>query len=91
MKLSTKGRYGVHAMYDLARQVPDVPQPLSTIADRQNIPEAYLEQLLGLLRRAGLVKAVRGAQGGYLLAHAPEEISMGDILRTLEGGLGAEA
>lgn len=87
MKLSTKGRYGIHAMYDLALYGSDTPQPTKAIAERQNIPEAYLEQLISQLRRSGLVRSVRGAQGGYLLAREPSEISVGDVLRTLEGEL----
>ena len=85
MKLSSKGRYGIHAMYDLAQYGKSGPQPLKEIAQRQNVPEAYLEQLMGPLRRAGLVKAVRGAQGGYLLARPPGEITVGQVLRVLEG------
>ncbi len=87
MKLSTKGRYGIHAMYDLAQFGSETPQPIKSIAERQNIPEAYLEQLIGQLRRSGLVKSVRGAQGGYLLARSPAEITVGEVLRTLEGEL----
>ncbi len=87
MKLSTKGRYGIHAMYDLAQFGSDTPQPIKSIAERQNIPEAYLEQLIGQLRRSGLVRSVRGAQGGYLLARTPAEITVGEVLRTLEGEL----
>lgn len=87
MKLSTRGRYGIHAMYDLARNYGTNPQPVKAIAERQGLSEAYLEQLFGVLRRQGLVKSVRGAQGGYMLSRAPEEISVGDILRALEDGL----
>ena len=87
MKLSTKGRYGIHAMYDLAQYGSETPQPIKAIAERQNIPEAYLEQLIGQLRRSGLVKSVRGAQGGYLLSRSPSEITVGEVLRTLEGEL----
>ena len=87
MKLSTKGRYGIHAMYDLAQFGSETPQPIKSIAERQNIPEAYLEQLIGQLRRSGLVKSVRGAQGGYLLSRTPAEITVGEVLRTLEGEL----
>ena len=87
MKLSTKGRYGIHAMYDLAQYGSETPQPIKSIAERQNIPEAYLEQLIGQLRRSGLVKSVRGAQGGYLLSRSPAEITVGEVLRTLEGEL----
>jgi len=87
MKLSTRGRYGIHAMYDLALNSDGSPQPIKAIAERQNIPEAYLEQLIASLRRANLVTSVRGAQGGYKLSRPPEEITVGEVLRTLEGGL----
>ncbi len=87
MKLSTKGRYGVKAMFDLALHGGDSPLPLKIIAERQEISEAYLEQLIASLRKAGLVESVRGAQGGYLLAHAPEEITVGSVIRTLEGSM----
>ena len=87
MRLSTRGRYGIHAMYDLAVTFETGPQPLKAIAERQSVPEAYLEQLMAPLRREGLVKSVRGAQGGYLLARPPSEITVGQVLRTLEGDL----
>ena len=87
MKLSTRGRYGIHAMYELALRYGDGPQSIKNIAERQGIPEAYLEQLVAVLRREGLVISNRGAQGGYRLAHSPAEITVGDVLRSLEGGL----
>lgn len=87
MKLSTRGRYGIHAMYDLAVHYGDGPQSIKCIADRQTVPEAYLEQLIALLKKNDLVISNRGAQGGYRLSRSPEEISVGQILRALEGGL----
>lgn len=87
MKLSTRGRYGIHAMYDLACNYNSGPQPIKAIAERQAIPEAYLEQLFASLKRDKLVNSLRGAQGGYTLSRPPEEITVGDVLRTLEGGL----
>lgn len=87
MKLSTRGRYGIHAMYDLACNFNAGPQPIKAIAERQTIPEAYLEQLFAQLKRDGLVNSVRGAQGGYTLARPPEQTTVGDVLRSLEGGL----
>ena len=87
MKLSTRGRYGIHAMYDLAVNYGDGPQSIKCIAERQGVPEAYLEQLIAMLRRAKLVISNRGAQGGYRLAREPREITVGDVLRALEGGL----
>lgn len=87
MKLSTKGRYGLRAMIDLARYSEEEPVPISSIAARQDISERYLEQLVGLLKKAGLVRSIRGATGGYILARGAEEISVGDVLRALEGSL----
>jgi Rrf2 family cysteine metabolism transcriptional repressor len=87
MKLSTKGRYGVKAMFDLALNAGDTPLPLKSIAERQDISEPYLEQLISTLRKSGLVKSVRGAQGGYLLAHTPDQITVGSIIRSLEGSM----
>lgn len=87
MKLSTRGRYGIHAMYDLACNYNLGPQPIKAIAERQSIPEAYLEQLFAALKRDKLVNSIRGAQGGYTLSRSPEAITVGDVLRTLEGGL----
>ena len=87
MKLLTKGRYGLRAMIDLARYSEVEPVSINSIAARQNISERYLEQLVALLRKAGLVKSIRGATGGYILAKDAAEISVGDILRALEGSL----
>ncbi|MFZ3101500.1 MAG: Rrf2 family transcriptional regulator [Desulfitobacteriaceae bacterium] len=85
MKLSTKGRYGVKAMFDLAQHMGEGPISLRSIAERQGISEHYLEQLISGLRKTGLVKSVRGAQGGYVLGREPEKIRVGDIIRVLEG------
>ncbi len=87
MKLSTKGRYGVKAMFDLAQHLGEGPIALRSIAERQGISEHYLEQLVSGLRKAGLVKSVRGAQGGYTLGREPGKIRVGDIIRVLEGPL----
>lgn len=87
MKLSTKGRYGLRAMLDIALSEEDGPIANHTIAQRQEISERYLEQLLIPLKRAGLVKSIRGSQGGYRLGRAPKDISVGDIIRVLEGPL----
>lgn len=87
MKLSTKGRYGLRAMIDLARYSEKEPVALSSIAARQSLSEGYLEQLVALLKKAGLVEGIRGAGGGYVLARDAKEISAGDILRALEGSL----
>ncbi len=87
MKLSTKGRYGLRAMIDLARYSEEEPVSISSIAARQDISERYLEQLVGLLKKAGLVRSIRGATGGYVLSKSTGEISVGDVLRALEGSL----
>ena len=87
MKLSTRGRYGIHAMYDLARYADCGPQSIKAIAEREGIPEAYLEQLIAVLKREGLVTSTRGAQGGYALSRPASEITVGDVLRALEGEL----
>ena len=87
MKLTTKGRYGLRAVIDLAVYAKDEPVSLASVAERQNISINYLEQLVAKLKKAGIVQSTRGAQGGYTLAKAPEEISVGEILRSLEGTL----
>lgn len=87
MKISTKGRYGVKAMLDLALHSDGNPVALKSIAERQGISESYLEQLIAILKKNGLVNSIRGAQGGYLLAHDPKDIIVGDIIRALEGSL----
>jgi len=87
VKLSTKGRYGLRAMIDLARYSEEEPVSISSIAARQDISERYLEQLVGMLKKAGLVRSIRGAAGGYVLARGTGEISVGDVLRALEGSL----
>lgn len=85
MKLSTKGRYGVAAMYDLALHFGQGPISLKSVAQRQSISEPYLEQLMGSLRKAGYVKSTRGSQGGYMLLKEPGSITVGDIIRVMEG------
>ena len=87
MKLSTKGRYGLRAMIDLADYSEETPQSIANIAARQSISDSYLEQLMAKLKKAGLIDSIRGAQGGYVLARESESISVGDILRALEGDL----
>lgn len=86
MKVSTKGRYGLRAMMDLAAyQISGKPVFLSDIAKRQNISEKYLEQIFSTLRTAGLVTTVRGRKGGFLLARPPAEITANTIVTALEG------
>lgn len=85
MRLSTRGHYGLKAMFDLAQHYGSEPIPLKSVAERQSISDNYLEQLIAILRKAGLVKSVRGAQGGYKLARDPSSITVGDIIRAMEG------
>ncbi|MEK4230104.1 cysteine metabolism transcriptional regulator CymR [Solibacillus sp. FSL H8-0538] len=85
MKISTKGRYGLTIMIELAKHHGEGPIPLRQIAAEKDLSEAYLEQLVSPLRNAGLVKSVRGAYGGYMLAHKPTDISAADVIRVLEG------
>lgn len=87
MKLSTRGRYGLRAMHQLAENNSTGPVPLSEIALAQDISLHYLEQLMRKLRIDGLVTSTRGAQGGYSLAKPANQILVGDILRSLEGDL----
>lgn len=87
MKLSTKGRYGLRAMIDLADFSEKMPQSIANIAARQSISDSYLEQLMAKLKKAELITSIRGAQGGYVLARPSDTISVGDILRALEGDL----
>lgn len=87
LKISTKGRYGLRALIDLATYSEIEPVSISSIAARQGISERYLEQLMTLLKKAGLIKSIRGAGGGYVLAKTLGEISVGDVLRALEGSL----
>lgn len=85
MKLSTKGRYSVTALYELAQHYGNGIVPLKSIALSQGLSENYLEQLMGTLRKAGLVTSTRGAQGGYELARSPEKITICDIITAAEG------
>ena len=88
MKISTKGRYGLRAMLDLALNGRNgEPVCVQSISKRQGISESYLEQLISALRKAELIKGVRGQSGGYRLAKEPEDISVGDILRACEGDI----
>ncbi|WP_088102603.1 cysteine metabolism transcriptional regulator CymR [Halalkalibacter urbisdiaboli] len=85
MKISTKGRYGLTIMMALAKRSGEGPISLKSIAKEYDLSEHYLEQLIAPLRNAMLVKSVRGAYGGYMLAKEPSEITTGDIIRVLEG------
>lgn len=88
MKLSTKGKYGVKALFELALHEGAGPMALKAIAERQGLSEHYLEQLAAPLRKAGLIVSVRGAQGGYVLSRPANQITVGDIIRVLEGPIG---
>lgn len=87
MRLSTKGRYGLKAMFQLALHYGEGPIPLNNVAQEQKISESYLEQLVATLKKNGFLESVRGAQGGYYLSKSPSEITVGNILRALEGDI----
>ena len=87
MKLSTKSRYSLRAMLHLALNQREGVVIAREIAERQNLPETYLEQLMLALRKAALVSAIRGAHGGYMLARKPEDITLAEIVVALEGTL----
>ncbi|WP_017813460.1 MULTISPECIES: cysteine metabolism transcriptional regulator CymR [Paenibacillus] len=85
MKISTKGRYGLTIMMELAGRFGEGPTSLKSIAEKNQLSEHYLEQLIAPLRNAGLVKSIRGAYGGYILSREPEQITAGEVIRVLEG------
>ena len=85
LRLSTRSTYGMRAMFDLAANYGHGPVSVTTIAQRQRLTVPYLEQLLNRLRRHDLIESVRGPKGGYLLAKAPKVITVGEIVRALEG------
>ncbi len=85
MKLSTRTRYGIRAVLELAENYGKGPLQLKIIAQRQDISVKYLEQLMAVLRSAGFIKSIRGSKGGYMLAKAPMQIKLGDVFYCLEG------
>ncbi len=87
MKISTKGRYGLRSMVDIALNSTGDFIPLKLIAERQNISENYLEQVFSTLRKTDLVRSIRGSQGGYSLSREASKITVGEVLRALEGEL----
>lgn len=87
MKISTKGRYGLRAVLYLAINADNGHVALHQIADDQQLSVGYIEQIFSTLRRSGIVKSVKGAQGGYVLADSPQQMCVGQILRALEGEL----
>ena len=86
MRISTKGRYSLRVLLDLAEHKDDGYIPLKTIAERQGISKRYLDQIMMILNRTDFLKSTRGAQGGYKLAKEPNAYSMGSILQLTEGG-----
>ncbi len=87
MKISTKGRYALRLLLDLAEHNTGIPIRVKEIAARQNISEKYLEQIISVLNKAGYVQSIRGAQGGYLLKKEPNAYTIGEILRLTEGSI----
>ena len=87
MKISVKSRYALHLMLALAMQTPGSNESVKSVAEEQGISEKYLEQIIPVLVRGGLVRSVRGAKGGYHLVHDPEDYTVGMILRTVEGSI----
>ena len=87
MKVSTKGRYALRMMLDIAQHCEEKPVSVKEIAARQEVSDKYLEQIISLLNGAGMVRSIRGPQGGYLLRKRPEEYTVGEILRLTEGTL----
>lgn len=87
MKISTKGRYALRLMLDIALNDAKTPVRIKDIAERQQISDKYLEQIVSSLNKAGFVKSLRGPQGGYRLTKKPEEYTVGMILRLIEGSL----
>ena len=87
MKLSTRSRYGTRMMLDLAKHYNEGPVQIGDIASRQDVSVKYLEQLIIPLKKANLVKSVRGSKGGHMLAKPPYRISIGQIVKVLEGGI----
>lgn len=87
MKISTKGKYGLKAMMDLTIHSMGEPVNLKSIAERQNVSEKYLEHIFSALKKSGLIKSLKGTQGGYLLAYHAGDITVGNVIRALEGNL----
>jgi len=87
MRISTKGEYGVRALFDLAQREGKGPIQSASIAARQHVPDKYLSQLLLIMRKKGLIHSIRGPQGGHMLARPASDISLGEALSVLEGPL----
>src|SRR6266478_8985672 len=86
MNISVKGEYALHAVFDLSSQPAGQPVKIAEIATRQKIPQKFLELILASLKEGGFVESRRGAEGGYLLARAPNQITVGEVFRFFEGG-----
>jgi len=91
MQISTKGRYGLLALVDMALHYSGQPESIKNIAERCRLSEEYILQIFVILRRAGIVKSIRGSRGGYVLAGDPSDITVGDVLTALEGPLSPTA
>lgn len=89
MNISVKGSYALHAIFDLAQQTPGEAIKIADIARRQKIPQKFLELILSGLKQGGFVESRRGAEGGYLLSRQPESITVGEVLRYIDGAKGA--
>lgn len=85
MNISVKGEYALHAVFDLALQKPGEPVKIADIARRQHIPQKFLELILAGLKQGGFVESRRGAEGGYLLARSANSITVGEVIRFMEG------
>ena len=85
MIISTKGRYALKAVFEIAISDSTAPLPLSVISERTDLSELYLEQIFSVLKKKGVVKSLRGSQGGYFLTKEPKDISVGEIIKALEG------
>lgn len=87
MKISSRGRYGLHLLIDLAEHLNEERTSLLSVSERQKISANYIEQIAAILRRAGYIRSVKGVSGGYTLAKNPNQIIVGDVLRVLEGDM----
>ncbi len=91
LNISVKGEYALQAILDLTLQESASPVKIASIAERQNIPQKFLELILAGLKQGGFVESRRGAEGGYMLARAPDQITVGEVLRFVEGGRSGKA
>lgn len=91
MKISVKGEYALQAILDLSAQEAGLPVKIADVAKRQNIPQKFLELILAGLKQGGFVESRRGAEGGYLLARSPQSITVGEVLRYMEGSNSRQA